>query len=280
MLTSLLFPPRCPGCGTRGVLLCARCLAAFGPPRRVPGTGAGPPVFALAPYAGAARELVLAFKERGRRDLARVFGALIAAAIPHLPLSPPPPGRSRPPTGAGQLAPPRPPTAGRASPTDRASPVSRAPTGRASFVRASLVQWTSPPADRPPPVPEVSPWSASAPWLVPAPSRSSAARARGGSHVLRMARASGFSVAPALAFAKGVRDSIGLDPASRRANLAGRVRIVPGGLPPPGSPVVLLDDVVTTGSTARACISVLKAGGFRVTAVLTLTTARRTHSVE
>ncbi|PSL58667.1 putative amidophosphoribosyltransferase [Saccharothrix carnea] len=203
MLINLLFPPRCPGCGTWGVRLCGRCLALFGMPKRVPGTG--PPVFALAGYGGAARELVLAFKERGRRELAAVFGALVAAAVPRLP-------------GVG---------------------------------------------------PD--------PWLVPAPSRASAARARGGSHVLRMARASGFSTVPALAFARGVRDSARLDAASRQVNLAGRVRLVPDCLPPPGTPVVLLDDVVTTGSTARACVSVLKAAGIRVPAVLTLTTARRTH---
>lgn len=206
MVMNLLFPPRCPGCGTWGVRLCARCPALFGAPVRVP--GAGPPVYALAPYAGAARELVLAFKERGRRELAAVFGALIAAALPRLP-------------GVG---------------------------------------------------PD--------PWLVPAPSRASAARARGGSHVLRMARASGFSVASALAFTKGVRDSVNLDAASRRVNLAGRVRLVPGGLPPPGTKVVLLDDVVTTGSTANACVSVLRAGGFWVSAVLTLTTAHRSHPHE
>ncbi|WP_367135365.1 ComF family protein [Saccharothrix sp. HUAS TT1] len=203
MLINLLFPPRCPGCGAWGVRVCARCLALFGPPRRVP--GAGPPVFALAAYAGAARELVLAFKERGRRELAAVFGALVAAAVPRLP-------------GVG---------------------------------------------------PD--------PWLVPVPSRASAARARGGSHVLGMARSSGIPVLPALTFAKGVRDSVGLDAASRRANLAGRVRLVPERLPPPKTPVVLLDDVVTTGSTARACVSVLKAAGFRVPAVLTLTTAHPTH---
>ncbi|XVS63659.1 ComF family protein [Actinosynnema sp. CA-299493] len=207
MLIDLLFPPRCPGCGTGGVRLCARCPAVFGMPKRVPGVG--PPVFALAAYGGAARELVLAFKERGRRELAVVFGALVAAAVPRLPGV-----RS----GAG---------------------------------------------------PE--------PWLVPAPSRASAARARGGSHVLRMARASGFSTAPALAFTSGVRDSVRLDAASRQANLAGRVRLVPDRLPPPGTPLVLLDDVVTTGSTARACVSVLKAAGFGVPAVLALTTARRTH---
>lgn len=202
VLINLLFPPRCPGCGTWGVRLCARCLALFGPPARVPGVG--PPVFALAAYAGASRELVLAFKERGRRELAAVFGALVAAAVPRLP-------------GVG---------------------------------------------------PD--------PWLVPAPSRASAARARGGSHVLGVARSSGFPVAPALAFARGVRDSVKLDAAAREANLAGRVRLVPDRLPPPKTTVVLLDDVVTTGSTARACVSVLKTGGFRVPAVLTLTTARRT----
>lgn len=206
MLINLLFPPRCPGCGAWGVRLCGRCPALFGPPVRVPGTG--PPVFALAAYAGEARELVLAFKERGRRELAAVFGALVAAALPRLP-------------GVG---------------------------------------------------PD--------PWLVPAPSRASAACARGGSHMLRVARASGFSVAPALAFTKGVRDSAKLDAASRQANLAGRVRLVPHGLPPPETAIVLLDDVVTTGSTARACVSALKAGGFRVSAVLSLTTARRSHPHE
>lgn len=203
MVFELLFPSRCPGCGAWGARPCAPCLAEFGPPVRVPGVG--PPVFALAAYGGAARELVLAFKERGRRELAAVFGGLVAAAVPLLP-------------GVGPGA-----------------------------------------------------------WLVPAPSRASAARARGGSHVLRMARASGFSTAPALAFARGVRDSVRLDAASRQANLAGRVRLVPERLPPPGAPVVLLDDVVTTGSTARACVSVLKAAGIGVSAVLTLTTARRTH---
>ncbi|WP_433265262.1 ComF family protein [Actinosynnema sp. CS-041913] len=209
MLINLLFPPSCAGCRTEGARCCARCLAAFGPPRLVPLPGKGPLVFALADYAGAGRELVLAFKERGRRDLAPVFGRLVAAAVPALP--------GRYPGGPGK-------------------------------------------------------W-----WLVPAPSRRAAVRQRGGSHLLRLARASGLSVAPVLAFSSGVADSVGLDAVARRANLAGRVRLVRGGLPPPGAAVVVLDDVVTTGATASVCASVLKAGGYRVTAVLTLTTARRSH---
>lgn len=166
-------------------------------------------MFTLSHYAGAGRELVLAFKERGRRELATVFGALVAEALPALP-----------------------------------------------GVRPD----------------EFGKW-----WLVPAPSRRAASLRRGGSHLVGIARVSGASVAPILSFAPGVRDSVGLDAAARRANLSGRVRLRRGGLPPPGTAVVLLDDVVTTGATASACGAVLTAAGFRVTAVLTLTAARSTH---
>lgn len=47
--------------------------------------GAGPPMYALAKYDGAARRAVIAYKERGRRELAATFGRLIAAALPSLP---------------------------------------------------------------------------------------------------------------------------------------------------------------------------------------------------
>lgn len=165
-------------------------------------------MFALADYRGPGRELVLALKERGRRDLAPVLGALVAAAVPKLPGCP-----------------------------------------------AGCRNW----------------------WLVPAPSRRAAVRRRGGSHLVGVARCAGLPLARALAFAPGVADSVGLDAAARRANLAGRVRLVRGGLPPPGAGVVVLDDVVTTGATAAACVSALKIGGFRVPAVLTLTSTRGSH---
>jgi predicted amidophosphoribosyltransferase len=117
-------------------------------------------------------------------------------------------------------------------------------------------------------------------WLVPAPSRRCAARARGGSHVNRLAArcaaqlstaGSRAAVAPALGLHAGARDSVGLSAAGRLANLSGQVHIERAGLPPPGSPVVLLDDVITTGATAAVCASVLVAEGYRVTAVLALT---------
>lgn len=64
---------------------------------------------------------------------------------------------------------------------------------------------------------------------------------------------------------------MGLDRAQRAANLAGRLHLDPRGLPPPGTPVVLLDDVVTTGTTAAACIRTLRDGGYPVALVLALT---------
>lgn len=194
----LLLPPSCSGCGRHGTPCCVTCLDAFGPPVRLQVPGVGPPVWALAAYHGVARELVLAFKERGARALVAWFGALVAAAL--VAVGPPP--------------------------------------------------WT----------------------LVPAPSRRSAARSRGGDHMLRIARAAEIAaVAPVLRLAAGVVDSVGLTAGARRQNLAGRVEV--HGRPPPGT-VVVLDDVVTTGATASACVRALRGAGVRTHAVLVLTSAR------
>ena len=181
-------------------------------PVQRPPLASGPPAYALADYRGPAREAVLAYKERGRRELAKPLGRALARAVPWLP--------------EAELA-----------------------------------------AD--------GTW-----WLVPAPSRRPAARRRGGEHMLRLARicaselsrtGAAVAVAPVLGLDRSVRDSVGLDADARAQNLAGRVRTRTRAAPPPGTRVILLDDVITTGATAASCTEALTDAGFAVTAVLALT---------
>ncbi len=121
-------------------------------------------------------------------------------------------------------------------------------------------------------------------WLVPAPTRRTAARRRGGDPVAAMARsaagtvaAAGWScgVAPCLWTGRGARDSVGLDAAQRAANLAGRIVVDRRATPTPGAAVVLIDDVLTTGATASVACGALRAAGFRVAGVLTVASVPR-----
>jgi predicted amidophosphoribosyltransferase len=154
----------------------------------------GPPMYALAAYDGAIRRAVIAYKERGRRELAKPFGRLLAEALPALP--------------------------------------------------------------------------GSAPRIVPVPSRLAAVRRRGGQHMLLIAKHTGAPVWPVLRMDRRAKDSVGLSPAARAANLAGRLTCAALDR---GTEVILLDDVITTGATAAACCAALTSAGAEIRAVLALT---------
>ncbi|WET78462.1 ComF family protein [Amycolatopsis sp. QT-25] len=208
-ILDLLIPARCASCGVPGAPCCAVCQTVWGSLSEITrGPTAGlVPVYALARYADEARRLILAYKERGRRDLAPSLGRAVADALRQLP------GEPR------------------------------------------------------------------GPCLVPVPSRRHASRVRGGPHVQRVAEecvkvhaseGNPAMVAPLLRLGAGVRDAVGLTRAERAANLDGRIRLLPGHCP---EKVVLLDDVITTGTTVAACTRLLRANGIQVSAAIALAAA-------
>lgn len=83
-LLDLLVPMCCAGCGTPDSVLCVRCARGMASPVLIERAQC-PPLYALTGYDGAARRAVLAYKERGRRELAGSFGRLLAGALPLLP---------------------------------------------------------------------------------------------------------------------------------------------------------------------------------------------------
>ena len=111
--------------------------------------------------------------------------------------------------------------------------------------------------------------------IVPAPTRRSAARRRGGDPVTRLARAAAaghpdVNVVQALRMKALARDSVGLGTAARERNVAGRV-LLRGQRP--RTEVVIVDDIVTTGATASESVRILCAAGVRVAAVLAIAAA-------
>jgi predicted amidophosphoribosyltransferase len=104
------------------------------------------------------------------------------------------------------------------------------------------------------------------PVLVGVPSGRSAAAARGGDHVARLARLAGMRtgvpVTPGvLRLVRAKQDSAGLDVRARAANLAGVFAAAPA---PAGVAALLVDDIVTTGATVREAVRSLAKAGWPV----------------
>jgi predicted amidophosphoribosyltransferase len=121
--------------------------------------------------------------------------------------------------------------------------------------------------------------------LVPVPSASRAVRERGFDATAAMARTAArwlradyrVTVSPALVQVPGVRDQSGLDARARQANLAGGFR-QRGRLP--DRPVVLVDDLVTTGSSLTEAARVLRGAGVAVLGAATVAATERRGRVD
>jgi predicted amidophosphoribosyltransferase len=113
--------------------------------------------------------------------------------------------------------------------------------------------------------------------VVPAPTRRSSARRRGGDPVTRVARMAtaglrDVDVVQALRMRALVRDSVGLSSADRQRNIAGRVKVTKP-LDASAAAVLVVDDIVTTGATASESVRVLQMTGVQVVGVLAIANA-------
>lgn len=126
--------------------------------------------------------------------------------------------------------------------------------------------------------------------LVPVPSRPGVARGRGDDPTGRLVRVAArvaavaarrrFVVADLLRSHGGVRDQAGLDAGSRARNLDGSMWVPDRSLRrvarrTPGGPVVVCDDVLTTGATAREAQRALEAAGVTVAGIAVVGATRR-----
>lgn len=111
--------------------------------------------------------------------------------------------------------------------------------------------------------------------LVPAPTTVRAARARGGDIVTGVCAASGRPTHQVLAKAAAVGDQVGRSAAARAVNARTSVLVDPaaGALAARQTPVVVVDDVITTGATVAHAVAVLQSAGVKVVGIVGLSCA-------
>ncbi|WP_163553261.1 ComF family protein [Candidatus Frankia alpina] len=229
ILTDLIVPLSCAGCGGRGASVCRACAAELrGPaflavagPMATPRRRGLPPCLAAAHYGGRVRSLLLAYKERGRVDAA---GAALARAVARAL-----PAASGGPTGV--CAPPPPAPALVLVPV----PSTAAARRRRGFDHLVLL------------------CSAAAAVL-----RRDGHRVRVAPvlrPVRRLADQAGLGATARAANLAGAFELANPARAARRAAL------------PAGARVIVIDDVLTTGATVAEAVRALRAASVRTAAV-------------
>ncbi|MEV0348828.1 phosphoribosyltransferase family protein [Nonomuraea sp. NPDC050680] len=120
--------------------------------------------------------------------------------------------------------------------------------------------------------------------VVPVPSAPRALRSRGHDPVGRLAALAVRQLAafghraelwPALGQARQVGDQAGLSATQRAANLAASLRVTPAAKARPAAAVLLVDDIVTTGSTLAEATRTLRVHGVDVLLAVTVAATRR-----
>ncbi|WP_053174996.1 ComF family protein [Nonomuraea sp. SBT364] len=124
--------------------------------------------------------------------------------------------------------------------------------------------------------------------VVPVPSARRSLRGRGHDAVgtlaalaVRRLRARGLDVTlrPALGQARRVADQAGLSATERAANLAASLRVRSPAEVPSATPVLLVDDIVTTGATLSEAARALRAAGSPVPLAITVGATPRAFPV-
>jgi predicted amidophosphoribosyltransferase len=237
-LLGLMLPIDCPGCGASDLALCQRCRAALvtgGGQREVLPSPVGVPAFSAADYAGAPARIVVAWKERGRHDLARPLAGALAVALDDLltrldGAHPGDPGFTARPV----LVIPMP-----------SSRRARRRRGEDTVHRLAL--------------------------LAAARVRRGAVGPRAGTCTGQLR----IRVLPALRLVRAVGDQAELSAQGRRANLAGALAVRPAALEAVrGRVCVVVDDVLTTGATLAEAGRALQAAGGLVAGVATVCVTR------
>ncbi|MFI9339664.1 ComF family protein [Streptomyces sp. NPDC052773] len=224
-LSDLVLPAECGGCGRPRTVLCPECRTALGGAapcrvRPVPEPPGLPFVYAAARYGDEVRAALLAHKERGALVLSGPLGEVLAGAVR---------------AGLGQAS---------------WSGGGGLGTGGGAVGGAGGGDVTG----------EGRHWGPGAPvLLVPVPSGRGAVRARGHDPVRRIALAAAGElrrtgtparVAAVLRQRRAVADQSGLTSRQRLDNVAGALAVASGGARLlEGGPVVLVDDLMTTGAS-------------------------------